>query len=406
MLCIIKFLLLLSLIKHEDHSISAHQTLSRRVSRPFFIGASNISAASLLIQAHSISSASASRSIIKNHTHSIAGVTTALPIPFYPIPGNSGDQKTTKTNQDIKSGTCAIEDDYCSSKKDNGRVGTVNATNIDDACLLWDPSCSGNRTLARDTFFGPTFQHDLLNNTCFVQAGSVNLVNASNCNKYNPPGRMSEFQEMKNWMRSQQCVSAATEWATNEDIVEDPSSEEGIQMDPYHYHIESGAIPSCCGACEMNVENVDIYYWPEPDANTSCLDIVGDSVRPLGYGATTTEWTFGTETSTDTYWGCDAKTSTTYDTFLRESVTNTEATTTAMIRTIGSLLVKVSLSDPWSSSPCTETDVMSQGTNGSAETSGKRATMHARGHTLIIPSSVSHKDNTSVTTMVSGKFTL
>lgn len=43
------------------------------------------------------------------------------------------------------------------------------------------------------------------------------------------------------------------------------------------------------------------------------------------------------------------------------SITDPGTTNTAIIRTIGSLLVKVYLSDPWSLSPCTESNVMSQG---------------------------------------------
>ena len=57
-------------------------------------------------------------------------------------------------------------------------------------------------------------------------------------------------------------------------------------MDPYRYLIASGANPSCCGVCETNVDNVEIYYWPKPDVNTSCLSIIGDSIRPIDFGAT------------------------------------------------------------------------------------------------------------------------
>ena len=368
MLCLLKLLLLICVLSRDDHITLAHQPLSRRGLGPSAMAVSNISTPSSLIQAPSSSLASVSKSIVNNH--------------------------------------CTIGHIYCSFKNGNNTVGKANATDLGDPCVLWDPSCSGNRTLAIDRFFDRTFQHDLLSNTCFVQAGSVNLGNVSNCDQRNPPGRMSEFQEMKNWMRSQQCVSAATEWAANGTSIEDPSSQEAVLMDPDQYHVASGANPSCCGACEMNVENVDIYYWPEPDVNTSCLSIIGDSVRPLDYGATTTAWSVGTITSTDTYWGCDVKTSTYYNTFLRESVTYSEATRTAAIRTIGSLLVKVSLSDPWSPSPCTESNVMSQGSNGSAGIRDKRATMHARGHTLIIPASLTYNDSLPVTTLVSGSFTL
>ena len=61
---------------------------------------------------------------------------------------------------------------------------------------------------------------------------------------------MSEFQKMKNWMRSQQYASAGMEWAADYESALDPDSHIAIQMDPYQYHIASGAHPSCCGVCE------------------------------------------------------------------------------------------------------------------------------------------------------------
>ena len=351
-------IILVCLLCFNNNVLFARQALGKRELSPSEFSVSNVSTPSAWVPARSVSSISASRSIFDNHSHQ------------------------------AKAASCAIKDKYCNNN--NGTVGKASATDFNDSCILWDPSCSGNRTLAIDKFFDQTFQHDLLNNTCFVQAGSVNLVNGSNCDKYNPPGRMSEFQKMKNWMRSQQCVSVANGWAAKYTGGEDPDSKLAVQMDPYEYHVVSGSIPSCCDYCDTNVQNVDIYYWPEPDANTSCLSIVGGSVRPVDYGATTTVWNVGTITSTEVYWGCKSKTS-------------ADPTWTAKIRTIGSLLVKVYLSDPWSSSPCTESDVVSQ---GSAETYAKHATIHARDHTLIIPSSISRNESLPLTTMVSGNFTL
>lgn len=178
-------------------------------------------------------------------------------------------------------------------------------------------------------------------NRCFVQAGSVNLVKELNCDEHNPPGRISESKEMKNWMRSQQCVSAAGEWVADENIVEDPDSQIAIGMDPGRYHVVAGGPnPSCCDACEMNVENVDIYYWPESVVDTSCLSIIGDSIKPIDYGATTYMDVVGKQTATTTYWACNATTTPQYDTDTIGEIT------TALIRTIGSLSVKVSLADP------------------------------------------------------------
>ena len=410
MRCLFKLLLLFSLLKQEIHIISAQNTLPGRVSRPSVTTASKISAASSSIQANSSSSASSSRSMIDNHTQVRASATAVLPIPVYPNTETTGDRRATESNQDIKSATCAMKDLYCSSNKSSGAVGNVNATGVEDLCSLWDPTCSGNRTLARDKFFDPDFQRDVLRNRCFVLEGSVNLGNASNCDKYNPPGRMSEFQKMKNWMRSQQCASAGMPRAAPFDrVLQDDGGSHminiALDMEPYEYRIVSGTHPSCCDVCETNVKNVDIYYWPERDVNTSCLSIIGDTVRPVTFGASTKLISEGTTITTNFVWTCTPKSSAYYDTSLSATLYDPVLYTTAMIRTIGTLLVKVYLADPWSPSPCIET-VMSQQSNGSVTTQDQHARMHAREHTLILSSSVTHIDISPVTTMVSGNFTL
>lgn len=405
MLYLIRSLVLFSLLQDKDHISFAHQMPSRQDSNSSVKIASNISTSSL-IQEHSSSSTSTSRNIINNHTHVLAGADATLPLPVYSNPKYAGDYKITKLIQDIKSATCAIKDLYCLPEGKNGTVGKIHATNIDDTCLLWDSSCSGNRSFARDTFFDPTFQHDLLGNRCFVLAGSMNLGNTSDCDKYNPLGRISEFQDIKNWMRSQQCVSVAKEWTAIAESNFDPDSQLAVQMDPHRYHVVEAANGSCCDVCYTFVDNVDIYYWPEPDVNTSCLSIIGNSIKPIDAGATRDVWSWGTSTTTDIYWGCQPEISTFYDTRMSKSFTYTEPIRTAEIRTIGSLSVKVYLSDPWSPSPCTETNIMSQESSGSIQVRDRHVTMYGRDHTLIIQSSITHADNLPVTTMVSGNFTL
>ena len=399
-------LLLLSLLKHENHIISARQTLPRRISRHSVTPASNISAALSSIQATSISSSSLSQSMINNHTQGNVSATAVLPIPAYPNTKNTGKHGAPKLNQDNKSTTCAMKDLYCSSNKTSGAVDNVNATGVDDLCSLWDPTCSGNKTLAGDKFFDLDFQREVLGNRCFVLEGSVNLGNVSDCDRNNPPHRMSEFQEMKNWMRSQQCMSAGLGRRPDESGL-DPDSQMAINnaWDPLVYQIVPEPNPSCCGYCHTNVMNVDIYYWPERDVNTSCLSIIGDSVRPVTFGATTQVDSYDTTTTTQYYWGCAPKPTTWYNSFRSQSIVASLTTNTAMIRTIGTLLVKVYVADPWSPSPCTET-VMSQQSNGPVTAQDQHARIYARDHTLIIPSSVTHMDISPVNTMVLGDFTL
>lgn len=47
---------------------------------------------------------------------------------------------------------------------------------------------------------------------------------------------------------------------------------------------------TCCDGlsyCEVAADQVDVYYWSKPDANTSCQSIIGDGVSDLAVGATT-----------------------------------------------------------------------------------------------------------------------
>ena len=373
MLCSLGLLLFLFLLRPDRHITLAHQMLLGRGPKPSAIAVSNSSASSTTVHAHNSSSTSAFRIMDNNNSNTVADATTALPIPFIPNPEYAGDYKNVQNYQHIKSGTCAIEDDYCSFENNNGTVTKANPTNLDDRCLLWNSSCSGNTTLAMNRFFAEAFQSDLMSNACFAQLNSTDTVSVLNCDKYNSPARMSELQEIRNWMRSQRCVSAATEWAAintgssnftfanaEDDITagEDPDSQMAQKMDHVHYNYSAGVAPSCCGICDIYAENVDVYYWPVPDANTSCLSIIGENVRPLDYGATTTtiqDQGTPVTTITSTYWGCTA-----VDSYFliasQRSVTDSYILTTAEISKIGSLTVKISSLSPWSSSPCNQDD--------------------------------------------------
>ncbi|CAD6588434.1 MAG: hypothetical protein ASARMPREDX12_003327 [Alectoria sarmentosa] len=333
---------------------------------------------------------------------------------------------------DVKSGFCAIGDDFCAFKDSNGTIIEAVTTNFSDQCLLWDASCSGNRTLAIDKFFNVTFSDqfsddpndngNLMDNDCFSQD---HVANQSDCDTYNPPKRLSDFQKIRNWMRSPQCVSAANEWTAmtgyqwrsifgfneskpgwlTENAGGDPNDGPG-SGDNY----SSEVLPSCCGLCDAQAQNVDLYYWPEPDANTSCLSIIGESVRPLDYGATTTIVKGIGGPVTEIYWGCNALESLSIEDFTGEAGTLTTAYTTAEIRTaeittIGSLTVKISSVSPWSSSPCIKDDAGSQGSNKSIKIRELHASIHTRGHSSIVPSSITEENGLPVSTVISGDFT-
>ena len=153
---------------------------------------------------------------------------------------------------------------------------------------------------------------------------------------------------------------------------------------------------------------MDVYYWPEPDANMSCLSTIGENVRPLDYGATTATFQGqGTPvtTITSTYWGC-----TVVDSYFQiasqRSVTDSYVCTTAEISQIGSLTVKISSLSPWSSSPCNQDDTGSHPSNQTAKVRDRHALVYARDHSLVTPSPRTQTEGLPVSTMVSGNFTL
>lgn len=211
-----------------------------------------------------------------------------------------------------------------------------------------------------------------------------NVVIPSDCKKYNPPDRLSEWQDRKSWMRSPGCVSARNEWTKmgGKDPVNPPSY----------------VTPFCCGECTVEAETVDLYYWPEPDVNRSCLSIVGTDVNPLIYGATT---------GMSTYWACSLKIpSTSIYTYpgtkpeAAESITSVYSIiTTAEISTAGSLPVKISLINPWSSSPFIDPDT-SPGGSDNSNSSARIQVRHAvqvRVQSLTIPSSITRMKIQSLT---------
>ena len=307
----------------------------------------------------------------------------------------------------------------------NGTIHDAVATNFSDQCLLWDASCSGNRTMAIERFFDIAFSDQfpddtntnwkILDNECFTQ--DYMFVNQLYCGIYNSPERLSNFEKIKSWMRSPQCVSVANEWIAMTghpwSYVFDPDFNESradyIANDAFYedvnesrtgstYDNSSDGVPSCCGVCSVSAQNVDLYYWPEPEANLSCTSIIGESIRPLDYGATTS--------ATDTYWGCNTTYSHPIISHPGESTTYVEVITTAVITTIGSLAVKLFSYSPWSSRVCGEDDAGSRLSNQSLKVRNRRGLVYARGHSLVMPSSVVKTDGLPVSTVVSGDFTL
>ena len=146
----------------------------------------------------------------------------------------------------------------------------------------------------------------------------------------------------------------------------------------------------CCGTCIIQGKNVDVYYWPEPDADTSCLSIVGTDVQPIDYGATSLRC-LGKK-----YWGCT--------TLVPGSSISTITTAVIDHRSMwGGLPLKTYLVHPYSSQPCPEiTPVPLK----SSKTYAAWPPLTKTNYSLGISSTASWHAGSRASTMVSGNFTL
>ena len=185
-----------------------------------------------------------------------------------------------------------------------------------DVCALWDPICKGNKTLAAEQFFGQGKANssgtmlELLVDPCFDGWGTD--ASGTNCtSSLLNPASASFSSAMKSYMREPQCSK----------------DYESIQP------ISSRLWENCCGTCYIYGPNVDVYYWPDPSADTSCLSIIGSDVIPLDVGAQT-------DAAGVVYW---AATTNLYDIYV-------PTVTTALITTINGVVVKEAVANPWDAS--------------------------------------------------------
>lgn len=107
----------------------------------------------------------------------------------------------------------------------------------------------------------------------------------------------------------------------------------------------------CCGLheCHFQPTFVEVFYWPTEGADTSCLNIIGDSVNPWDYGATITTTTERGDwhgrpinwNRVGTYWGCEISSS---------------VVTTAGMTSNNGLTFKSAMYNPWGqNNPCVQT---------------------------------------------------
>ena len=226
----------------------------------------------------------------ENHRFSVATSSTAPHHGLPPYP-NISEAKNQSYGQipgvyvplpAEEKGACSITDKYCTY---NGTAR--NPDGLGDQCLLWDDTCSGNQKLAVDRFFGQTREY-LYENVCFT-ADDWGPVE-SNCTRQNTPARFAEFKRIKSWMRSPQCIASQGVYQK----AHPTPDTEGMQGAKRGYEKRDNSTEgrkygggTCCGTCNIEAGNVDVYYWPAPNANNSCLSIIGNKTNPPDYGATT-----------------------------------------------------------------------------------------------------------------------
>ena len=220
-------------------------------------------------------------------------------------------------NSSRNSSTCLLQEAYCPF-----RDGRHALDGLRNECVLWDNSCKGNNKSAVERFWDS--RPLLFQNKCFLD-----MDHLPNCTSSNPPGRMSALADAKKWMRTPECLKLHYErWG-------DPNAEGSFQNDLY---LNS----TCCGQCDIVVDKVDVYFWPEPNADTSCQSIIGEEVSSVADGATTDE--LGR-----VYWGCTATLSPEDRIYQNESTT---IFTTATLTSVASMQFKTYLYNPWDESEC------------------------------------------------------
>ncbi|KAL8785001.1 MAG: hypothetical protein Q9195_008812 [Heterodermia aff. obscurata] len=177
---------------------------------------------------------------------------------------------------------------------------------------------------------------------------------------------MSVFNDVKNYMRSPKCL------LLQHSLYPDPNHSAAFQQDLY-------LNATCCDNCQVEADKVDVYYWPEPNADTSCQSIIGDEVSRADAGATTDD-------SGNVYWGCTSW-------LPRDEIVGTDSSTiwtTATLTSVAALQFKAYIYNPWQESPCGNVSIsLSSLSNTTTGLSTKPASIHPRGHSLVATNNAS-----------------
>ena len=216
-------------------------------------------------------------------------------------------------------------------------------------CVLLDKPCAGNTSLAMD---------DLYKNweSLIDAANCVKGKTEEDCNIRGNLGGLKYADAFESWMFGPECVFTSSLWAQKQPPIT-PVTHTGFL--PIMAQLPPNGT-SCCDECSFVVNGrVDIFYWPDPDADYSCLDIIGTEVKAITDGATVESSTYtlvANPVSTSTYWACRA----------RHPISGSSIITTASLVTMRGYVFKQYLKDPWNPPDCIN---MPQITNVSGSTS-------------------------------------
>lgn len=152
--------------------------------------------------------------------------------------------------------------------------------------------------------------------------------------------------------------------------------------------------------CALEVGDVDIYFWPDPSRDTSCLSVIGNATNPPMQDASTRTIYgpfYNNSMYTTVYWGCTARDSNSGESYI----------TTAVLATTGSLSAKQYLYNPWSSQPCSAEALPSTSSiSQPLEDRGSHASARVRRHALLASSGPTQNSGLLGATITSGNFTL
>ena len=237
----------------------------------------------------------------------------------------------------------------------------------EDFCALWNSSCPGKTT---DAFI--KFEQDV-----HWQSGTLcNQQYHCTVNEQNvPPASKDDFADLVKFARSGKCASMFG-----------PVVSGGIGQ----FLTQYAEMGPCCGPCHFVPTIIDLYYWPQPDADTSCLSLIGSSVNAPDYGATTLTNVYGPgDTVTSILWNCVTASS------LINGTTSFGYLETATLNSVGSITYKQFFDNPWWPPTLCLTTTDHPALSVPSEAGGKQLSVRAHPRALMIPRSVGQEGNTN-----------